>query len=128
MRRFVGALALVLAVPALGLAGDLATLAGTLAGRLRPSASTTPSASDRAPRYFNATGTAVRCVALTAAEVRSHGRHVFACATADGEVLGGFLSRRGSPVCEPITGTFDTATECWTLQICGSGFEGCFPS
>src|SRR5262245_30060108 len=63
-------------------AEDMAPVARVLAERLRPAAS-----APHAPRYFNAFGTAVRCVALTAKEIRSGGRHVFACATQDGEVL-----------------------------------------
>lgn len=102
---------------------DLGTIARRLAERLRRPAASTP-----APRYFNATGTGVRCVALTVADVRSRGRHLFACATTDGEVLGGYLNRKGRPVCEPITGTFDAGTECWDFLICGEGFNGCFPS
>jgi hypothetical protein len=115
--------ATVLMAPAAGRGDELAAVATTLAERLRA-----PAAPAHAPRFFNAIGTAVRCVALTATEVRSGGRHIFACATTDGEVLGGFLNRKGKPVCEPITGTFDAGTECWTLTICGQGFDGCFPT
>lgn len=119
-----GALLLLTVLPTAGRGADMAGVARRLAERLRPGAG----AGADAPRYFNATGTAVRCVALTAAEVRAGGRHIFACATADGEVLGGYLSRKGKPVCVPITGTFDSGTECWQVQICGKGFEGCFPT
>ena len=104
-------------------AEDLGHVARLLAERLRPVAS-----APRAPRYFNAFGTAVRCVALTAKEIRSGGRHVFACATQGGEVLGGLLNRKGKPVCAPITGTFDAGTECWSVRICDQDTQGCFPS
>jgi len=111
-----------LAVPVCA-ADDMGRVARLLAERLRSRA-----AAPHAPRYFNAFGTAVRCVALTAKEVRAGGRHVFACTTQDGEVLGGLLNRKGKPVCAPITGTFDAGTECWNMTICDQDTQGCFPS
>jgi len=70
-------------------------------------------------------GQTMACIALTAREVRSHGRHVHLCVNgSSGEILGSVLTRRGVPVCT-ITGTIALDTGCFVMDACGVSTSGC---